>query len=166
MDALPQLVACERHEMRLTQAACSRFWQSANPVPPPQWEGRHACYRCPVGAARTGVTMDPLQGLRDGLAKVCCRCCRTAVRIVAGRFCPSCYNRAREVRVGRNRKGGVPRIVAGRLGVARVVAVEGGQVEHLEAVAAGPLELVLWRVRAARGALAFGWAPGALAGAA
>jgi len=161
---LPAMVACERRNMRLTEAGCIRFYQSSNPIAPPVWEGRRSCHLCPVGAARSGAVVDPLQATRERLAPICPRCRRASDRIISGALCISCYNRAAEIRRGRNGKGAPPRVVAGRLFPARVVVIEGGSIDQIETdVSSGPMELALWRARSARGAVSFGWAPGALA---
>ena len=39
---------------------------------------------------------------------VCPRCFRRADRLIKGDLCVSCYNRQREVRIGRDRKGARP----------------------------------------------------------
>ena len=60
------------------------------------------------------------------MRQVCPRCERQAPRFINGRFCISCYNRDREARLGRNAKGGRPRICTSihpeRLAVAGAVA--------------------------------------------
>ena len=156
-----QLVDCARVKLRLTESACVRFWFSANPVQPPAWQGRNACYSCSAGAARAGVTLNQMQAARDGLSHVCGRCLRTSSRMVRGTLCVSCYNREREVARGRNAKGRPPVQVAARLFPCRLVVLDGGSgVERIEAsFAAGVLELALNRARRATKPLSFGWAP-------
>jgi hypothetical protein len=38
----------------------------------------------------------------------CCRCERGAVRLIHGSVCISCYNREREIRIGKNARGTYP----------------------------------------------------------
>jgi hypothetical protein len=155
-----ELIDCERRKLRLTGAACARFWLASNPVPPPVWEGRVACNLCPAGAARAGAVVDVAQVVRDRLRHVCPRCRKWSDRIVNDRFCVSCYNRDLEIQRGRNRKGSMPWRVAGRLYPCRVTVIEGSTVEQVErASSAGVLELALWRARRAKAPLRFGWAP-------
>jgi hypothetical protein len=154
------LVACARKALRLTAPACAKFWTLSNPVAPPAWDGRFVCHGCPAGAARAGVALDPMQALRDSLASICPRCRCTCTRIINRRLCVSCYNRDREVRCGRNRKGQPPRRVASRLFACRLVAVEAGVPRQIETeLASGAFELVLARTRGAPAPVAFGWAP-------
>lgn len=158
------LVTCERRPLRLTEAACARFFLSSNPVSPPVWEGRVACHGCPAGAARSGSAIDPLMALRDRLQHVCPRCLKTSQRIIANRLCVSCYNRDLEVRRGTNGKGRPPVRALARLRPSRIVVVDNGKALDLaDQRSAGPLELVLREVRLGSTAVAFGWASPALA---
>jgi hypothetical protein len=161
---MPELVTCDRRPLRLTEAACARFWLSSNPVSPPVWEGRVACHGCPAGAARAGGTVDPFQAIRERLHPVCPRCRKAASRIINDRLCVSCYNRDAEVRRGYNRKGQPPVRTIARLTHARIVVVENGLASALaDEKTFGPLELVLRSARRATAPLAFGWAPPAAA---
>lgn len=119
---MPELVECSRRKMRLTEPSCVRFWQSANPVAPPPWEGRASCHVCPQGAARAGVNLDPMADARRRLAPVCPRCANVSDRLINNRVCVSCYNRERELLIGRNAKGTVPRLAPPLGVITRVVA--------------------------------------------
>lgn len=76
---------------------------------------RCACDRCPVGAfhaSESGVDAGGASSWIDGLS--CVRCGRlpghvTRPRLVGGLVCVSCFNRARESRVGHNAKGRPPK---------------------------------------------------------
>ncbi len=156
----PALVDCARAALRLTDTACAKFWLLSNPIAPPAWQGRHHCHGCTAGAARAGATVDHWQPVRERLAPICSRCRRSGLRMIGKTLCVCCYNRNREIRCGRNGKGGAPRFVAARLHAARLVAIEAGRVERIERdIAAGVLELVIDRGRRAKSPLAFGWAP-------
>lgn len=50
----------------------------------------------------------------DAVKGICTRCHRQSDRIISGRFCISCFNRAAELRAGRNAKGGIPSVLARR----------------------------------------------------
>ncbi len=126
---------CERRNCTLTRSGCARLWERAQASRPKPWEGLAACFACPVGAANAGQPPDLHAGFRDLMRPICAACGGCSDRIIANRYCPSCYNRRREARVGRNGKGGVPRIaahlfdrdlaVAVRPGTARVVRISG-----------------------------------------
>jgi hypothetical protein len=115
--ALLEMFTCERLHARMTVNACARQWLKANTatdrhgkrVEPPPWDSLHHCLRCPVGAQRCGRTIDPIADAVAALKPICPRCLRVADRIVNARgerpLCVSCYNRDREVRIGKNAKG-------------------------------------------------------------
>jgi hypothetical protein len=111
------------------ESACAKFWRLSNPVAPPVWEGRHACYQCPAGAARCGQVVDPFVAAHDKLMLVCPRCTNPTDRIINDRLCVSCYNRDLEVQRGRNAKGGRPRLM-GKIGAVSCTVVHGDQPER------------------------------------
>lgn len=94
---------CERMRATLSTAACKDSWRRADELN----DGSHSsCRLCPIGAVHAGevaASMSPLKG-----TLTCCRCHRTAGRLINSMTCVSCYNRAREVLVGRNAKGTAP----------------------------------------------------------
>lgn len=77
-----------------------------------------ACQRCIIGAQHAGTAPDALVGQSE---MTCIRCHQGAPRLIGRALCVSCFNRAREVEVGRNRKGGPPSLWAGRLRLAYAV---------------------------------------------
>ena len=103
-----ELFVCERRTMRLSRPSCARLWESAQRNRPEVWEGRHSCLTCPVGAAHAGKTVAPNADVAEAYRMVCPRCFRRADRLIKGDLCVSCYNRQREVRIGRDRKGARP----------------------------------------------------------
>jgi hypothetical protein len=144
---LPPMVACDRRKMRLTETACTKLWHSAMESPPEPWEGRFACRNCPVGAARAGVVFDGFKAAKEKLLHVCVRCCDLATKLVGGTLCVSCYNRAREVAIGRNRKGTPPKraIPTGTLELA-VVNAAGSLLTPFDRVT-GPIEAAMLMAR-------------------
>jgi hypothetical protein len=71
-------------------------------------------------AANYNLAMSP-QGLKEGRrvvgcgsvsrfvgSGICSRCQKDSTRLIRGSICVGCYNREREVLIGRNAKGGVP----------------------------------------------------------
>ena len=72
-------------------------------------EGRRVtCRACPVGALHAGVPSGCGSQSRFVGSGVCARCQKDAPRLIRGSICVGCYNREREVLIGRNAKGGVP----------------------------------------------------------
>lgn len=95
--------ACVRLRATLSTASCSAMWRKADECD----DGAHqACRLCPTGAVHAGevaASMSPLKG-----TLTCARCHRNASRLIGAMVCVSCYNRQREVLVGRNAKGTAP----------------------------------------------------------
>lgn len=95
---------CEKMRGTLSTEACAGMWRKANDAAA---DGSCAnCMRCPIGAVHAGevaASMSPLKG-----TMTCSRCHRGASRLICKHLCPSCYNRAREVAIGRNAKGTAP----------------------------------------------------------
>jgi hypothetical protein len=107
-----ELFTCERQNMRLTAAGCSRLWLSAQNKDdsPKPWEGRAACVTCSIGAKNSGRTVSPVAEVVALLSKICPRCERLTDRLIRKQLCVSCYNRQCEADRGKNAKGGVPRL--------------------------------------------------------
>lgn len=105
MDLVPgkAFFRCDRMRATLSTEACSGMWKRADELD----DGSHnACRLCPVGAVHAGevaASMSPLKG-----TLTCARCHRTAARLIRAMVCVSCYNRQREVLIGRNAKGTTP----------------------------------------------------------
>lgn len=98
-----RLFRCEPLRASLTPASCAKRYAEQMDYP---------CADCAVGAlhaARLGfrVTRDRT---RAAHTRPCCRCRRHEFRLIGSRLCISCWNREREWKVGRNRKGGRPTI--------------------------------------------------------
>ena len=146
---------CARRRLRLSVPGCARLFLSARADRPLPHEGRHGCLGCPVGAAHAGVELPPSPAI-EALHAVCPRCRRVNGRIIHGRLCVSCYNREREVRVGRNRKGGVPRLAA-RLHRVRIAVTDGaGHARVVERDAVDLAEMLISTAQAATGPVTIG----------
>ncbi len=152
---------CDKRDMTLSVPGCVTLHKSANQIGkrPEPWEGRFACYQCPVGAAHRGVQVDPFVGAVERLRKVCVRCAKQTDRIILGTFCPSCYNRKREVERGRNGKGAPPSLAAPTGTVHRAICVggEGATVAAYTAVTSAT-EVALLAARRASGPITIGLA--------
>ena len=152
------MMRCLPRNMTLSKPGCARLWISANDGDrrPQPWEGRSACVVCPVGAASAGRTQSPVAGAVDAIRLTCPRCERPAQRLIHGRLCVSCYNREREVRIGKNRKGQPPRKLPGQLhGVGIVITDSTGATRIRQIVATCPVEVMIGAAQRARGWLAF-----------
>ena len=154
-SAAPVLFDCARRSLRLTGGWCARLFLSARADRPQPHEGRHACLACPVGAAHAGVAA-PAPPAIEALHAVCSRCRRVSGRLIQGHLCVSCYNRDREARLGRNCKGGVPRLVA-RLHHFRVAVTDAaGHARTVERESVDLAELLIATAQAATGPLTIG----------
>ncbi len=156
-DGVPGLYfACPKGLGRFSVAQCVRMHGEA--ITGGADGARLTCRGCAVGAVHAGVAEES----RFAHTLTCSRCLqKKSARLIRGTICLSCYNREREVLIGRNRKGGVPRlcrpIVAVRLNVALSGAIEQRKVERV----AGTLEAVISVLRRDPKA-AFGWAGGVI----
>lgn len=110
---------CDRQAMTLTRGGCARLWESLKDKPPQPFEGRWQCRACPIGAAHAGVAEPQAEAdtaaTEIALEGLCPRCERKGNRLIGGHLCVSCYNRAREIVRGKNRKGNPPKVVQARL---------------------------------------------------
>ena len=62
------------------------------------------CAQCETGAENAGTA------LLEVIPKLCRRCGKTGVRMIGKSLCVSCYNREREVVLGKDRNGHKPRL--------------------------------------------------------
>lgn len=98
-----QYFRCDRYSATLSTEACAGMWRKANDEGS---EAQFKCRVCPLGAVHAGETaasMSPLRG-----TTVCGRCHRMASRLIGKHLCVSCWNRQREIIIGRNAKGTAP----------------------------------------------------------
>ena len=109
MDQL-KLFECKARQARLTKRGCQGQWEKAQADKPEPWQSLWHCRSCPVGAANAGLVQP--KHADEALSKLCPRCGRLTERMIKGRLCISCYNRAREVVRGKNCKGNAPVRVA------------------------------------------------------
>lgn len=117
---------CEPYSATLSVDACAAMWREANEEGSEQ---HPLCRNCPIGAVHAGETaasMSPLKG-----TTICGRCHRIALRLIRKHLCVSCYNREREVRVGKNAKGAWPSKLR-PLSRRRIYFLEGGEPKRLE----------------------------------
>lgn len=99
-----QMFRCERRNATLQVASCASMWKQANSKSTA--ECNMTCRTCPLGAVHAGegdAVMSQLRGI-----EICSRCHRVGMRLIRGDICVSCWNRAREVLVGKNARGRKP----------------------------------------------------------
>lgn len=89
----------------LSDKACARNFSEATSAKSRAIRRMELCDGCETGAAHAGVT--EIEVRRDA-GLVCARCEKPATRLIRGSVCVSCYNREREVLIGKNAKGQVP----------------------------------------------------------
>ncbi len=89
----------------LSQTACAKNFLEVKSSKSRAIRRMDLCDGCATGARHAGVTeVDD----RRNAGLVCARCEKPASRLIRGSICVSCYNREREVLIGKNAKGQVP----------------------------------------------------------
>lgn len=100
MSDLPELFTCPRHAggLRLTAAGCARSWTRHRA------DDESPCHGCPIGAGHAGAPVEV-----PPISPPCAWCGRSGRRMVRGHtVCISCYNRLREIAIGKDRRGKAP----------------------------------------------------------
>lgn len=107
-DLMPgrPMFRCDSMRADLQVDKCADMWREANGKNPPERLAK--CRNCPIGAAHAGEVEFEVSQLRG--SGICSRCHRGGMRLVGADICVSCWNRAREVIIGRNSKGKPPKI--------------------------------------------------------
>lgn len=152
MPAAMEMIECERQRMRLSKAGCARLWRSAQERKPEPWEGRAHCRTCPIGAACAGVAAAPAAtaAAAEKLRPTCGRCGKVSDRFIHARgICISCYNREREARIGRNRRGNAPAITAKLAPLSMVLTTTEGARLRDFGLCTGPEEAIFTAAKAA-----------------
>ena len=112
-----ELFRCSPLSATLSPMGCARLFAKFQNLSPKPWEHSAPCRGCSIGASNAlelaivaiSRAVTQFQDVQTRLAPVCPRCVRAEYRIILNcGLCVSCYNRAREVLVGRDRKGRVP----------------------------------------------------------
>lgn len=134
-----ELFTCPRHPggLRLTESSCAAQWQRGRLAAP--WDSVYRCHGCEIGAANAGCPPPPPAPGRT----LCCRCGRIGMRLIRGQICVSCYNREREVRIGKDRRGNVPVSLPPALSLSLSIGVG----ERFDGLAASRMELAIHAAR-------------------
>lgn len=99
---------CERLRAKLSTTACSKLYQQAMSSRGLETGLRPQCRGCPIGAFHSGKVPEKSSSSRFLGQLICSRCHEHTRRLIRKSICVSCYNREREVMIGRNAKGGAP----------------------------------------------------------
>lgn len=146
---------CDRLSAVVQVSSCVSMWERSNLGQTPKAD---RCRGCQLGAVHAGQSVPDASALR-GIA-ICPRCGATDKRLVSGWLCISCYNRQREMLLGRNAKGKPPEKhppIAARA----VKFVCQGKTQTLRREhAVGSVELVVELLRDQPGKVAVGWGKG------
>jgi len=119
MPESTDMFICPNHAGNLTisPASCASMWQRARSLRNETYNPVEACCGCAIGARCAGFE-DAAEERKTGLIDhICTRCHRSATRFVYGRICISCYNRGREVMIGKNARGAVPKYLPAMISV-------------------------------------------------
>jgi hypothetical protein len=151
--------SCTAFRAILSQQGCGSRWRGAQTATGREAERYAACRGCPIGAAHAGerhVRYSRWYGVQ-----ICPRCDKGGLRMIRNRTCVSCYNRDRELKVGRNRRGNKPvEVMARAPRVHRMAVSIDGEVSLVSEPATSLKELMIQTLRTARGEVLFGRAPG------
>jgi hypothetical protein len=148
---------CPNGVGKLSDKACAGLYTEAM-SPKGLREGlRFKCRSCPLGAQHAGVKPLAKAAAKFLAGMICARCVRHAPRLIRGVICVSCYNREREMLIGRNAKGNKP--VHGREIAPATVHCSSEETSRVKRVdrASSHLEAMLCVMRAESRSLNFGW---------
>lgn len=143
----------------LSVDACSRSYQMSMSQIGLREGRRVTCRACPVGACHAGVPSEVASASRFLGLGYCSRCHGDARRLIRGSICISCYNREREVLIGKNAKGSRPiygKAVCGRTMYCVTDAGKNVQVRRMDKVTS-QLEAFLSILRTESKAVCLGW---------
>ncbi|HED33724.1 MAG TPA: hypothetical protein ENJ08_05825 [Gammaproteobacteria bacterium] len=119
MTESTDLFTCPNHagNLKISEASCASMWQRARSLRNESYNPIEACCGCAIGARCAGCDEDAQERKMGLIDHICTRCHRPATRFVYGRICISCYNRGREVMIGKNARGAVPKYLPAMISV-------------------------------------------------
>lgn len=153
--------ACDRLRATMSVSSCGARWEKANSTDVDA-DRMITCKRCAIGALHAGradYNPSPFRGMT-----ICGRCHRGTTRLIHAHICVSCFNRSRELRLGKNGKGTAPVRLA-KLDRRSITYRAGGVVKtRTIAETVDTVELMVAVLRDEEHAPQFGWcAPAAMA---
>jgi hypothetical protein len=98
---------CTARQATLSVKGCAGLFTAAQSAKGVDADRFAPCRGCVIGAGHAGVPVTYFGHLYDTM--ICPRCGNGTTRMIHGRICINCYNREREVRVGKNARGSVPK---------------------------------------------------------
>jgi len=105
---------CAPLRATMSTAACARSWSESQSTDNCKCL---SCKGCAVGESHSG--REPATVVPSAAPAVVWRCCHCGIspttRLVGGTYCVSCYNRRRELLIGRNGKGKFPDMIGAEL---------------------------------------------------
>lgn len=99
---------CTALAATLSTKACAGFFAEATSARGLDWDMRVQCRVCPIGAKHSGISPVDASASRFLGKLICSRCQEFTRRLIRKSICVSCYNREREVLIGKNAKGTAP----------------------------------------------------------
>ena len=153
-----RMFRCERYRATVSTKTCASRWLKAQDAIGSVGAALESCGTCSIGACHAGrglVHYSPWY--RSG---ICPRCGNGGRRTIGGRVCISCYNRARELRLGRNARGHAP-VELMKRPLHRVeirVSVDGNSRRLVDRESSGTVETMVHFLRNNTGEVVFGWA--------
>jgi hypothetical protein len=153
-----KMFRCEAYRANLTMKGCGSRWREAQVASGEAADRVAACRGCAIGALHAGYK--PIRYSQWFGVSICPRCSRGTTRMIGGRCCVSCYNRARELKAGRNARGNRPVELMERplRRVELVMDVDGETRLVRDRETLSLLETIVQAMRTTKGQLAFGFA--------
>ncbi len=140
--------------LSLSRQACAGNWLRARQAKTS--DSRYACRGCPIGSWHAGRPDDPVHQ-PAAPANLCVRCHREHLRLVRHALCVSCYNRERELSLGRNRRGNYPARHVPLRQITLLYAVDRQHIETSTTRSSSVVEAVLRTAKRHEQRIVFGW---------
>lgn len=142
----------------MSMQGCASRWREAQLASGEAADRLVSCRGCAIGAAHAGfqpVRYSPHYG-----ASICPRCGKGTTRMIGGRVCVSCYNRAREMRAGKNARGNRPiELLQSPLRTVEIrLEVDASARRMRDRETSSMTETMLQVLRTTKGEIAFGFA--------
>ncbi len=150
---------CETLKARLSVETCAQNYKRACREGI-EWDSvcAIACRRCQVGAIHSDERSYEDSVSRFATNTVCPRCGGRGRRLIRNSICVSCYNREREVLLGRNARGHAP-VKAKRPRPLRLFVVDGDQARLVSMSSLSPVEAAVSILRNSQHRVSFAWTP-------
>jgi hypothetical protein len=101
---IPGYFTCPQYLVKVSTLYCADCHQKSKTKKYIQDNRRSLCRYCPIGSFHSGE-IESINSSRLYGTTICARCDKPSNRLVQGRLCVSCYNRAAEAIKNKNAKG-------------------------------------------------------------